>query len=268
MNTNTPAMRQQASIFDILASDKAAAEMERIAGSAIDVPRFAQISTTTIKANWSSLKDCTPFSIFTAVLEAAQLDLDTSPGSGQWYFVPYKSTCVGILGYRGMLRLAYRSGAVAKIDAKLVYAGDDFDFVDGHDGPKWHHRPHWQTGKDKGAIRFAYAHATLANGEVIFKVADQDRIKAARAASRSGKTWQAHPGPMTVKTAVRELWKWLPRDAIESKVAYAVDDDAIRDVDGMTAGRVSSDWARAAFELPPETLAELEPAAGLEPGPE
>jgi len=265
MNT-TPAIKTPPSIFDILRSDKALDEMERVAGSAIDVPRFAQIATTTIKANWNSLGQCDPFTIFTSVLEAAQLDLDTSPGSGQWYFVPYKTACVGILGYRGMLRLAYRSGAVAKIDAKIVYTGDEFDFVDGHEGPKWHHRPSWQTGKDKGPIRFAYAHATLRNGEVLFKVADQDRIAAARSASKSRSTWEKHPAAMTTKTAVRELWKWLPRDEIEAKVAYAVDDDAARDVSGMTPGRVSANWARAAFDLPPTTLAELDAAPGLEPG--
>lgn len=261
---NAPAKRDP-TIFEIMSSSRAESDLARIAGREIDTARFAQISLTTIRSRWDDLRKCTAFSIFTAVLEAAQLGLDTSVAAGEFYFVPMKSQCVGMLGYRGMLRLAYRSGSFKKIDARLVYAGDRFEFSETEDGPSWSHTPYWQLGNDKGPIRFAYAYARMQNGEIIFKVADQDRIKAAMSASRAKHTWNAHPEPMTLKTAVRELWKWLPKDLIDGKVAAAMDDDDVREDKGATAVRVDAEWARAEFNLPPESLGELEAAPGLEP---
>jgi recombination protein RecT len=257
--------REKPNILQILDSPKAAEEMARIAGGTIDAARFAKISLTTIKSKWGDLKDCEPFSIFTAVLEAAQLNLDTSVAAGEFYFVPMKSTCVGMLGYRGMIRLAYRSGVAKKIDAKARYAGDEFEFEETQDGPKWRHVPASVLGRDRGPLLFTYAYARLPNEEIIFKFADQFRIKAAQNASRAKGTWTQHPDAMATKTSVRELWKFLPKDRIDPRIAFAVDDDASREDGGATAGRVSADWAPALFGQPPTSISELNAAPGLEP---
>jgi recombination protein RecT len=257
--------KQTPNILTILDSPKAAEELARIAGGTIDAAQFAKIALTTIKSKWGDLRDCDPFSIFTAVLEAAQLNLDTSVAANEFYFVPMKSTCVGMLGYRGMIRLAYRSGVAKKVDAKARYAGDEFEFEETQDGPRWRHVPYWQMGRDRGALLFTYAYARLANDEIIFKVADQYRIKTAKDASRAKGTWDKHPDAMATKTSMRELWKFLPKDRIDPRVAFALDDDAARDEDGTVVGRVSSAWAPALFGQPPTSVGELIAAPGLEP---
>jgi phage RecT family recombinase len=257
--------RQQPNIIQILESPKAEAELARIAGGTIDTSRFAKISMTAIKSKWDILKNCDPFSIFTAVLEAAQLQLDTSVAANEFYFVPFGNTCTGMIGYRGKIRLIYRSGVATKVDAVARFAGDDFEYEETQDGPRWRHIPYWQLGRERGPLLFTYAYARLTNGEIIFKVADSYRIKTARDASKSGKTWDKHPTAMSIKTAVHELWKFLPKDRIDPRVAAAMDDDEAREVGGTVTPRVSTDWAPALFGAPPSSLGELSAAAGLEP---
>jgi phage RecT family recombinase len=257
--------RPKPNILEILANPKAEAEMTRIAGGTIDAAQFSKISLTAIKAKWDILKDCEPFSIFTAVLEAAQLNLDTSVQANEFYFVPYGRNCVGLIGYRGKIRLIYRSGVSSKVDAVARFAGDLFEYEETQDGPKWRHVPYWQLGHERGPLLFTYAYARLNNGEVLFKVADQYRIKTARDASKSAKTWEKHPTSMSIKTAVHELWKFLPKDKIDARVLHAMDDDEAREAGSATQSRVSTDWAPALFGQPPTSVGELHAAPGLEP---
>jgi phage RecT family recombinase len=257
--------RPKPNILEILANPKAEAEMARIAGGTIDAAQFSKISLTAIKSKWDILKDCEPFSIFTAVLEAAQLNLDTSVAANEFYFVPYGGKCVGLIGYRGKIRLIYRSGVASKVDAVARFAGDRFEYEETQDGPKWKHVPYWQCGNERGPLVFTYAYARLNNGEIIFKVADSYRIKTARDASKSSKTWDKHPTAMSIKTAVHELWKFLPKDKIDSRVLHAMDDDEAREAGSVVQSRASTDWAPALFGQPPTSVGELSAAPGLEP---
>jgi len=265
---NAPARRQQPpNIIDLVQRQDVQAEFAKVLGREMTSEHFARIALTALRKNPKLVQKCDPITILTACMEAAQLQLSTDASAGEFYFVPYGTTCTGILGYRGMLRIAYRSGAVSKIDARIVYQGDEFDFEETERGPKWSHRPYWQLGRDKGPILFSYAYAVLPNGEIIFKVADRDQIQRSRAKGNAG-TWRDHEEAMTIKTAVRQLWKWIPKDKIAPIMSAAIDDDAVREAGEQTDARVSMDFARAyGAELPPESLNELEAAPGLEAEP-
>jgi phage RecT family recombinase len=257
--------RPQVNIFDILQSPKAEAELTRIAGGTIDAARFAKISLTAVKSKWDDIKDCDHFSIFTAVLEAAQLNLDTSIAANEFYFVPFGSKCTGLIGYRGKLRLIYRSGVADKVDAVARFAGDEFTYRESQGVPHWEHTPAVVLGRERGPLLFTYAYAKLRNGEIIFKFADQDRLKTAKDASRAKGTWGKHPTAMSIKTAVHELWKFLPKDKIDARVLHAMDDDEARESGSVVQSRVSTDWAPALFGQPPTSVGELSAAPGLEP---
>lgn len=264
---NAPArqQRQPPSIIDLVQRQDVQAEFGKVLGREMTSEHFARIALTSLRKNQALVQKCDSISILTACMEAAQAQLSTDASAGEFYLVPYGKTCTGIMGYRGMIRIAYRSGAVRKLDARIVYQGDEFDFVETHAGPQWTHRPHWQLGREKGSILFSYAYAVLPNGEIIFKAADGDQIARSRAKGNSG-TWNAHEEAMTIKTAVRQLWKWIPKDKIPSAISAAVDDDELRELGEHTEPRVSMDWARAyGAEDEPQELGELRPAPGLEP---
>lgn len=264
---NAPARRNPPGIIDLVQRPEVQAEFAKVLGREMTSEHFARIALTSLRKNPQLIQKCDPISILTACMEAAQLQLSTDASAGEFYLVPYGSTCTGILGYRGMIRIAYRSGAVRKLDARIVYQGDEFTFEETHVGPQWSHRPYWQLGRDKGSILFSYAYANLPNGEIIFKVADADQISRSRKKGNAS-TWRDHEEAMTIKTAVRQLWKWIPKDKIPASIAAAVDDDSMRDDGEPSPPRVSMDWARAydgEDGHEPQEFGELAAAPGLEP---
>jgi recombination protein RecT len=70
------------------------------------------------------LQECTALSLVQCIITFAEWGLHPNPALGLCYMVPYKQTATPMLGYRGMLELARRSGTVAKIEADVVREGD------------------------------------------------------------------------------------------------------------------------------------------------
>lgn len=56
------------------------------------------------------LQECEPKSIVYSAMNAAALHLTVEPSQGHAYLVPYGSKCTFIIGYKGMIQLAHRTG--------------------------------------------------------------------------------------------------------------------------------------------------------------
>jgi recombination protein RecT len=162
------------------------------------------------------LIECDPVTVYRSLSEAAQLGLEAGSPLGHAYLVPFKNNksgrmeCQFILGYRGMIDLARRSGQILSIEARVVYDGDVFDHEFGLD-PKCKHVPR-ALELDDSKITHAYAVAKLAGGGVQFEVLTKAQIDAVRAKSKAGKfgPWVDHYPEMAKKTAIRRLFKYLP----------------------------------------------------------
>ena len=106
---------------------------------------------------------------FAALREAARRGLE--PGTEQFYLVPFnvKGTPVieGIVGYRGMVEMMYRAGAVKSVVAQAVHAKDTFQYRLGVDAVPQHDVDWW--APDHGDLLGAYAYAVL-DGDVTSKV--------------------------------------------------------------------------------------------------
>lgn len=89
--------------------------------------RMARIAATEIRKNPELLRT-TPESFMGAVMQGAQLGIELGSALGQAYLVPYGDTCQFILGYRGMIDLARRSGQVLSLNAYVVHERDDFSY--------------------------------------------------------------------------------------------------------------------------------------------
>src|SRR5690606_22598960 len=126
-----------------------------------------------------------------------------------------------IVGYRGMIDLARRSGQILSIEARTVQEKDHFEVEFGLDS-KVAHRPAWEVA-DRGALTFVYAVAKLKDGGVQFEVMSRAEIEAIRDASqgyqmakryaRDGKInspWATNFEEMAKKTVIRRLFKYLP----------------------------------------------------------
>jgi phage RecT family recombinase len=109
-------------------------------GTALDPERFARIAFTAIRQS-PQLMRCRPESLLGALMTAAQLGLEPGP-LGEAWLVPFKDQVTFIVGYRGLLKLAWQSGQLRNISARVVYEADDFDFAFGSRA--------WSTGRRAG----------------------------------------------------------------------------------------------------------------------
>ncbi len=189
--------------------------------------RLARIVTTEIR-KVPKLAECTPMSFFGAVIQCAQLGLEPGNALGHAYLLPYGKDVQLIIGYRGMIDLARRSGQIVSIDARAVYEGDKFDCQLGLD-PHIDHVPDWnnpnRTKADK--LQFVYAVAKLKDGGIQFDVMSRAEVEAIRARSKAGNggPWKTDYTAMALKSVVRRLFKFLPV-SIEIQTAVGLDERA------------------------------------------
>lgn len=142
-------------------------------------------------------------------MQSAQLGLEPGSALGQAYLVPYGNQCQLILGYRGMIDLARRSGQVLSLNAYAVREGDEFNYQLGLH-PDIHHVPSCEADRVKKPITFVYAVATLRGGGYQFEVMSRAEVEAVKAKAKSKNIWNNYFEEMAKKTVIRRLFKYLP----------------------------------------------------------
>lgn len=174
----------------------------------LNADRMARIAATEVRKN-KALLNTEPTSFLGSVMQAAQLGLEPGSALGQVYLVPYGNQCQLILGYRGMIDLARRSGQVLSLNAYAVREGDDFSFQLGLK-PDIHHVPSLEADRIKKPITYVYAVATLKGGGYQFEVMSRAEVEAVRAKAKSKNIWNTYFEEMAKKTVIRRLFKYLP----------------------------------------------------------
>lgn len=174
----------------------------------------------------SKLLNCTTASLLVSLIQAAELGLEPGSSLGHAYLIPYKQTATLIIGYRGLIALARRSGEIESLSAQVVYSGDNFSCQFGTE-PKIVHEP--KLDGDAGAPIAVYAVARLKGGVIQAEVMTVSQIEAIRNSTPNGKgsTWTDHWDEMARKTVIRRLAKYLPL-TIELSNAIQYDEMAAR----------------------------------------
>lgn len=173
------------------------------------------------------LLECTPQSLALCVITASELGLEPNM-IGHAYLVPYRNNKTGktdaqlILGYKGLIDLARRSGALSTISVACVHERDKFEYELGLE-PRLKHRPYMDG--DRGNVTLVYAVARLKDGGYQFEVMSRAEIEQVRKKSKAGSSgpWVEHWDEMAKKTVLRRLCKLLP-SSIELARAVAMDE--------------------------------------------
>jgi recombination protein RecT len=208
-----------------------------------------------------ALLKCTPGSLLNSVMQAAQVGLEPGSALGESYLVPYKDTCQLIIGYRGLISLARRSGQIASIEAHIVHEKDKFLCKYGLDA-KLEHEPDWSA--NPGQIVAVYAIARLKDGATQLEVMTKAQVDAIRARSKASGSgpWTTDYAEMARKTVVRRLCKYLPL-SIEMADALAIDDASdgpdVIEIPPAAAGGSKTETLKA------KVAARLAPAPAPEP---
>jgi recombination protein RecT len=155
-----------------------------------------------------------------SLLDAARLGLE--PGTEQYYLTPRKVKgrleILGIVGYQGHIELMYRAGAVSAIIAEVVRENDEYRYQRGVDDVPQHRWKPFARDAERGRLVGVYAYARMVNGAVSRVVElnqdDIDRIKlSSQGANGEHSPWRNHEVAMWLKSAVRQLQKWVPTSA-------------------------------------------------------
>lgn len=192
--------------------------------------KVAQIAATTTPA----LAECDVPSLVGAIGQCAQMGLEPNTVLGHAYLVPFntkrkdkqgnerwvKSVQV-IIGYKGLIDLARRSGQIVSIASHEVCTNDKFELVYGLE-EKLIHVPSMQ---DRGNVLGFYAVAKLKDGGHCFEFMSVQQVQEIMKGSQSKGSygpWKDNFTEMGRKTVIRRLAKYLPL-SIEFQTAAALD---------------------------------------------
>lgn len=189
-------------------------------------------------------------SLLGSVVTCAQLGLEPNTPLGHAYLIPFdkrekrdgqwvtvETLVQVIIGYKGMIDLARRSGQIISIAAHEVCEADEFRFSYGLD-EELIHRP---AMSNRGPVVGFYAVAKLVGGGHSFEVMSTDEVNSIRdkaaEKNRAKKDAEGKPiitGPwadnyveMGRKTALRRLYKYLPISIESLAFAAAIDGNAV-----------------------------------------
>jgi len=190
--------------------------------------RFTRIALTELQTT-PLLAKCNVASFLGSLMTAAQLGCEIGKALGHCYLIPFNNhkkgiiECQFILGYKGMIDLARRSGQVISLSAHEVYANDEFDYEYGLN-EKLYHKP---SLGERGELLCFYAVARLVGGGHQFEVMSLADVKKVRDSSKAKSfgPWVDHFTEMAKKTAIRKLFKYLPV-SVEMEKAITLDEAA------------------------------------------
>lgn len=203
-------VRDKNTLKSLLDSDATKQMIKNVASKYMTEDRISKAALLALSRQ-PKLAQCSSISFLTSMMKAAQLQLDFSGATGQAYLIPYKTECTLIVGYQGMIEVAYRSKNVEYIDAQLVYENDECIFNLGTD-PKIEHTPNFDG--DRGEVKFGYAVARLKDVSIPkIELMSKDEIMAIkkRSPSRNDGPWKTDEPEMMRKTIIRRIFKYLPK---------------------------------------------------------
>ena len=250
MNTavaKTP-LRQVRDVKTLLHNDQAREQLAAVAAQHMNPQRLMRVTANAIRQT-PKLQQCEPLSFLGALMQCAALGLEPNTVLGHAYLIPFdKTTKVDgrwvkvpevqlVIGYKGLIDLARRSGHITSISANIHYSDDEmWDYEEGTEA-KLRHRP----GPQDGTPVHAYAIAQFKDGGhayVVYPWAQVMKIRngsqgwqsAVKFGKQEGSPWHTHEAAMAKKTMIRALSKYLPL-SVEFSDAVQIDNDGGSKVD-------------------------------------
>lgn len=253
--TESKAMaKAEPNLLGLLANPETQKRLHEVATKHLPVEKLLRLVTGEVR-RVPELARCAIASVMRCVMDLAKLGLEPGP-LGLAYLIPFKGECTLVIGFKGLVELARRSGQIDRIDAKLVYeaeANDPARFLyEAGSAPKLVHRP-MLTG-DRGKVVAAYVIAVFKDGSQQIEVMTAEEIFKIRDRSRAAKSgpWVTDEGEMMRKTVVRRGAKYWPLSAEDWRRALEVESDDFDKADDKPQ-RKAPPSLRAALNLaPPE----------------
>lgn len=193
---------------------------EALPACGMTVDRFARLAISTFSNN-PDLQKCTQASFMRAMMTCAQLGIEPSPVLGTCYLLPFNDRKKGtteaqfILGYKGMIQLARRSGEIVRMSVRPVYQNDIFKIGFGLEDTLEHVPYGCREDRDypeSGAFRGVYMVCKFKDGGHLIDYMPKAEIERHRAKSlaKDFGPWKDFYEEMALKTIIRKNFKYLP----------------------------------------------------------
>jgi recombination protein RecT len=233
---------QVQSVKQLLMNDAARVQLATVAAKHMNPERMMRVVANAIRTT-PKLSHCEPLSFLGALMQCIALGLEPNTVLGHAYLIPFDKTLNRgkpnetkitevqvVIGYKGLIDLARRSGHITSIAAGIHYSDDElWDYEEGTES-RLRHRQGPMAGKKQHAYAIAkfkdggHAYVVLPWAHVL-KIRDgsQGWKTAVRFGSTSTTPWGAHEDSMAKKTAIRALSNYLPL-SVEFTEAITVDE--------------------------------------------
>lgn len=242
--TNTPATTALRTVKSMLRSEAAKDQLAKVAAAHMRPEKMMRVVANAVRTT-PDLNDCDPMSLLGAMMTSAALGIEPNTPQGFAWLLPFKNKKKGIteaqliIGYKGFIDLAFRSGVLTYIDAGVHYSDDELwqyekgmNFTLRHaEGPQEGRKVHayaiakWQNpngGEGTAAVVLPWSK--------VMKVRDgSQNWKAAVRYKRTDQSpWSTNEDQMAMKTAIRALAQSgrLPM-SVEMQTAIDVDNKAM-----------------------------------------
>lgn len=168
------------------------------------------------------LRNCTPESVFNALLQGMRYGLDPAPTAQQFAIVPYGKEAQFQFMYQGLRTLMMRSGLYRSITARAVFENDRIE-IDLDAGTVDHKLSKDDLTKPRGKLIAAYCKVVPFVGDPILEVLRTEDIAAIRKKSAGGsEAWRDFEDEQSRKSALKRCSKWCERSP---DVMRAIHDD-------------------------------------------
>lgn len=229
-----------------------------VVGNNMSPDRLYQMCVSAINKT-PKLAECTPQSVLSCFMTCSALGLEPSnvDGLGRAYVLPFyngkthQTEATFIMGYRGMIDLARRSGQLVDISARAVHEGDEFSYSYGLN-EDLHHVPCAKPGE----LTHVYMVAHFKDGGHYFLVLNRNEIEQAKSRSKAANfgPWKTDYEAMAKKTAIRRAAPYLPL-TVQANTAI-VSDEATPDYSDVFQPVIEDDSTE---EVEAEMMTEPEP---------
>jgi recombination protein RecT len=165
------------------------------------------------------LLKCSPNTLFGSIIYFAELGLPFDSPEGFGYILPYMNRKVleatPIIGYKGLIEIAYRNEKIKSIRVQAVYENDKFDYEYGT-SDYINHKP--LVKGDRGGLIAVYCVIKMQGIDPLFVVVHKDQLDEIQAMSKSGNSPYSPYNNSTdvfnimqCKVAIKLLFKTLPK---------------------------------------------------------
>lgn len=213
--------------------------------------RLLQVATQ-VAITTPGLKNCYVPSLIGAIMQCTMMGLEPNTVLGHAYLIPFRNKKKNrtdvqvIIGYKGLIDLARRSGQIISIAAHEVCQNDHFDYMYGL-VERLEHKP---AEGERGPITHFYAVAHMKDGGHAFEVMTRAAVELIMKGSQSKGEygpWKEFFSEMGRKTVWRRLAKYCPI-SIDLARGVALDDTSAKGADQSLDRAIQGDYEVVGIE--------------------